>query len=66
MFPVDATRFSADVMAYLFVAFACGAFGGCRKHNKSLCALRAAGLLFWQEVSRYAEPYVDLTQSQLP
>ena len=36
MFPVDATRFSAEVMAYLFVAFACGAFGGCRKHNEKL------------------------------
>ena len=32
--------------------------------TKSLCALRAAGLLFWQEVSRYVEPYVDLTRSQ--
>ena len=31
---------------------------------KNLCALRAAGLLFWQEVSRYVEPYVDLTRSQ--
>ena len=32
--------------------------------TKNLCALRAAGLLLWQEVSMYVEPYVDLTRSQ--
>ena len=29
--------------------------------TKNVCVLRAAGLLFWKEASRYVDPYVDLT-----